>query len=288
MLTVIERYQQLGIRMTLRQLFYQLVAADIIPNNDKYYKKISEVLGRARMAGLVDWNAIEDRTRVPYKHAEWSSLRGLMDSAEASFRLQRHDGQENYIEIWTEKDAISSVLRPICDEYHVRISVNRGYSSVSAMYDAYNRFQRAVDNNLEPVLLYLGDHDASGLDMDRDIPARLSEFGVDVDFNRVGLTQEHIHQYNPPPNPAKLTDPRAREYIARFGRQSWEVDALPPEVLNRIVTEAITSRMDLDSYNRIIEIEDLMRPRILEAGDGMDDEFEDELEEIEDMRRSVE
>lgn len=282
MQSVILHYQAQRIRMTLRQLYYQLVAANIITNQEKSYKKLSEMLTSARMAGFVDWTAIEDRVRVPHRWPQWNNISSLMSSAIDSFRLPRHEDQENYIELWAEKDAISSVLRPICDMLHVHIVVNRGYSSASAMYDASKRFIGAVDRGQRPLLLYLGDFDPSGRDMDRDIVERLAEFGVNVHFTRVGLTHEQIEQYHPPPNPAKVSDPRAEAYIAEFGDSSWEVDSLPPEVLNQIVTDAISAEMDMDKYNAVMERENGMKDRLQEVATDLDEEFGDDDDEDDD------
>lgn len=278
---VVERFQSAGYRLTLRQLYYQLVAKDIIANRVQEYNKIGDILGNARLAGLVDWKAIEDRVRRPQKASEWDSIPELMESAFASFRLPRHQDQDNHIELWTEKDALTSVLKPITDNYHVTLMVNRGYSSISAMYDAYRRLQRMRGTGKACVILYLGDHDPSGLDMDRDINERLNYlFGTSVEFERIGLTMEQIDELNPPPNPAKVTDPRAQNYIAEHGESSWEVDALNPEDLNRIVKEAIERYMDMDKYQAWKDKEERDKERLRDIIDSIDwDEETDEDDE---------
>ena len=124
--------------------------------------------------------------------------------------------------------------------------VNKGYSSQSAMRDSALRYQRCMASygSTEPVLKYLGDHDPSGKDMRRDIADRMAMFGVEgLRVDMIALTTDQVKLYDPPPNPAKITDPRAKQYIEEFGEESWELDALPPRELQRIIQESIRSEV---------------------------------------------
>lgn len=283
--SIIREYQDEGYVLTLRQLYYQLVSRDVIPNQQKEYAKLSNLLKEGRMGGIVDWNSIEDRLRRPYSPPSWNSPKEIIESAASQYMKPRMEGQEKYIEVWVEKDALSGVLKRVTSKYHIPILVNRGYSSISAMFDSYKRFKSAITNGQECVVLYLGDFDPSGVDMIRDIKDRTTEFLVKdyIDsyetkedkkketeersnyfrewINQrfsivpIALTEEQIEQYDPPPNPAKITDPRAEKYISKHGRTSWEVDALRPEVLNQVLTDAIEERIDLKLYNKIISEE---------------------------------
>ena len=252
---IIEQYQAEGYRLTLRQLYYQLVAGGITPNQKKEYNKLSRILTDARMGGLVDWSVIEDRVRLPKFPSEWDSIQDAVNSLCAQYRLPRWADQIFYVELWTEKDAIAGILEPLTKKYHIHLVVNRGYSSASAMYDASKRFLQAIGQDHKVVVLYLGDHDPSGLDMDRDIKDRIEEFGAEIEYKRIGLTWEQIQQYHPPPNPAKFQDPRAAEYIKKYGRSSWEVDALPPNVLHQLVEKSIQNYVDRAKYNAWIDKE---------------------------------
>lgn len=261
---VIGQYRRLGYKITLRQLYYQLVARGIIPNTKSDYNKLGDLLSDARMGGYVDWNSIEDRGRVPKRHGEWTSLEDILDSVQSSFRLPRWEHQENYVELWSEKDALASVLQPITDHYHINLVINKGYSSTSAMYFASKRLEDAVEQGKDITILYLGDHDPSGLDMDRDIRDRMEVFQIEgLDVRRIGLTMAQVRMLNPPPNPAKITDPRAEGYIAEHGDISWEVDALPPEELDRLVRDSIEALTDMDYYNRVIAQEERLKGWLL-------------------------
>ena len=252
---IIVTYQQQGYRLTLRQLYYQLVSRDIIPNNVKEYAKLSNLLKEGRMAGIVDWDAIEDRLRKPDKPAAWDSIEDIIDACTRQFRYDRMKNQDNYIEVWVEKDALSGVLKRVTEKYGIPIVVNRGYSSVTAMFDAHERFERAYTLNKQHVqVIYVGDFDPSGQDMIRDIRDRIAEFGGSYDYEiiPIALTWNQIETYTPPPNPAKLTDPRANEYIAKYGSTSWEVDAIRPEVLHQIVEDAIKENIDQFNYDQVL------------------------------------
>lgn len=248
---IIEEYGAQGYKLTLRQLYYQLVSRDIIPNKQSEYAKLSHLLKNGRMGGVVDFDAIEDRIRVP-KRPYWVS--GVSNAIEDTIRqywLDRQEGQDVYIECWSEKDALSNILYRVSSHYHIYLVINRGYSSCTAMHDAHKRFENH-DNN---VILYLGDHDPSGLDMVRDIQDRLDEFGSSVEVIPIALTTAQIRQYNPPPNWAKITDPRAKWYIQEHGNTSWEVDALEPNVLHKLLQQHIEYRIDMNHFREVIEQE---------------------------------
>lgn len=252
---ILEDYRSQGLRLTLRQLYYQLVANHGLPNEEKSYKNLGDVVSKARLAGLLDWDAIEDRVRVPRVPSEWDSVADLVDSALYAYRLPRWKDQPNYVELWVEKDALAGVLSPIASEYHVPLMVNRGYSSQSAMYESAKRFKRrGAGKSL--TLLYLGDHDPSGEDMVRDVGDRLEMFGVErLKVEKLALTMAQIQKYNPPPNPAKMTDSRAPAYVAKFGTSSWEVDALPPNVLAQIIRKALERLVNRPAMDRVKQLE---------------------------------
>lgn len=271
---VLEQYAKLGIRLTLRQLYYQLVSKNALRNHQREYKRLGELLSNARLAGRIDWEVIEDRVRSAERAGQWQRIEDVVEAALRQFRLPRWDGQPNYIEVWCEKDALSSVFAPIVHELHVVSMVNRGYSSTTAMYDAAKRI-KATANGRPTKIIYIGDFDPSGEDMVRDIAERFRTFGLDpagndnrghnVEIIKLALTQQQIEQYKLPPNPAKLSDSRAAGFIEKHGENSYEVDALPPEVLQKLIREAIVSNMDMKLYENKIAREDLERARVKAA-----------------------
>lgn len=269
---ILEEYRKEGYRLTLRQLYYQLVSRAIIPNKKQEYAKLSGLLVKGRMAGIVDWNAIEDRLRQPYIPYWVQGIPDAINDTINQYRLNRQKDQDSYIEIWVEKDALSGVLKRITSHYHINLMVNRGYSSCSAMYDAYNRLQE--NNDKETYILYLGDHDPSGLDMIRDIQERLEEFGVEPEIKHIALTKEQIEKYQPPPNPAKITDPRAKWYIREHGNTSWEVDALDPKTLNQIIKKEVEQIIDTELFKEQIVKEEEDKEKLEEFKEKYEEEEE--------------
>jgi len=273
---IAEEYQQQGYKLTLRQLYYQLVSRDIIPNKQAEYKKISHILKHGRMAGIVDWNIIEDRIRVPYIPYWCTGIPGALQDTLKQYRLNRQQNQRVYIECVSEKDALSGILRRVTKQYHIRLMINRGYSSLSAMYDARNRFKSYADAGYRTVIIYLGDHDPSGLDMIRDVRERLAELGLtSIEVIPIALTMDQINQYNPPPDPAKITDPRAAWYIQEYGNHSWEVDALPPNVLTDLLTNTIQGLIDMDIFNEIMVQETADKDELARLIEDFNEESED-------------
>lgn len=263
---IVAVYQRQRLRLTLRQLYYQLVSANDIVNTEKSYKNLGSLVSDARLAGLMDWDAIEDRVRVPRRPSEWDDLEDLVKAALYSYRLPRWADQETYCELWVEKDALAGVLAPIATDFHVTMMVNRGYSSQSAMYESAGRYKAAMEAGKTLRLFYLGDHDPSGEDMVRDIGARLEMFGVeDLEVTKLALTMAQIKRYKPPPNPAKTTDSRAAGYIAEHGASSWEVDALPPNVLAKIIRDALEEVVDAEAMEAVKAREERDKARLREA-----------------------
>ena len=273
--SIIEEYAEEGYKLTLRQLYYQLVSRDIIPNAVKEYAKISTLLVKGRMAGVVDWEAIEDRIRVPFLPYWVFGIEDAIKDTVEQYRLNRQQEQDVYIELWVEKDALSGVLKRITSHYHINLMVNRGYSSCTAMHDAYQRLKRQEKQGKKTYILYLGDHDPSGLDMVRDIRDRLEEFGVIPQVIPIGLTREQINKYNPPPNPAKIKDPRAKWYIEQHGNTSWEVDALNPKVLHELVKKNVENLIDVTLFEKQIRKEETDKKKILKMYDKVEDDSDD-------------
>lgn len=273
---IIGEYQNQGLRMTLRQLYYQFVSANYIANNDKSYKRLAHIISDARLAGLVDWDAIEDRGRVPSRPSEWDSVSSILRSAVYSYRKRRWSTQPRVVELWVEKQALAGVLEPLASEFHVTLSVNKGYSSSSAMYEAANRISAASVSNgrrkAKPAyVLYLGDHDPSGEDMVRDIDERLNLFRSPdmpcILVEKLALTRDQIDQYKPPPNPAKKTDTRYRAYEEEHGSESWELDALKPTTLQQIIRDRLNQLVDWDAMKAVISEENEEKAAMQELSD---------------------
>ena len=253
---VIRNYTMQGYNLTLRQVYYQLVARAIIENNERSYKNIGNLISDARLAGLIDWNAIEDRTRNMRGNSHWVTPGQIIDSAAYSYHLDHWKGQENCVEVWVEKDALIGIVGQICGQLDVNFFSCRGYVSQSEMWGAAQRLKRMQEQEQKVVLLHLGDHDPSGKDMSRDIQDRLRTFDAyDVEFRRLALNMNQIEKYNPPPNPAKLTDSRAEQYVNEFGYDSWELDALEPQVISELIERNVKSYRNEKLYNEVLKQE---------------------------------
>lgn len=163
---------------------------------------------------------------------------------------------KGYVEVWVEKEALGNVVERPCSEFRVPYMACKGYLSASQAWRAGERFEEAMDNGQNAVLIHLGDHDPSGIDMTRDNSVRLEVFArQNVEVRRIALNMDQVRRYNPPPNPAKMTDTRANDYVARYGDESWELDALRPEVIDRLIRDEINSLIDGDIWNEDIERE---------------------------------
>lgn len=268
---IIAEYARQGYALSLRQLYYQLVARDMIENTIKSYKRIGNIVSDARLAGLIDWEMIEDRGREMIAPPMWESPAQIVRAAADQFAIDRWSDQDYHVEVMVEKAALEGVLIPVCRELGIRFTANRGYSSQSTMYEAGKRIEQKCDDGKEIVILYLGDHDPSGIDMTRDVLDRLSMFsGTSIEVERLALNMDQIDAWNPPENPAKQTDSRFAGYVLEFGESSWELDAVEPATLADIVTRAVEKFRDDDKYNAALEREEKMRAELLKFAKSYD------------------
>jgi hypothetical protein len=262
---IIREYIIKKFRLTLRQLYYQFVARDMLKNSDRNYKLLGRAINTGRMVGLIDWGAIEDRTRFPRSLTHWDSIKEIVESAIWSYRIDKWKTTLTKVEVWVEKDALIDIVERVCDDYDVTCFSCRGYVSQTAMREAALRFIEKSG-----WIIHLGDHDPSGIDMSRDIQKRLDDFGATVIVDRVALNMSQIELHKPPPNPAKITDSRAKDYIKKHGNESWELDALPPEVLAELVETSIKKYWNEKAWGERKQEEDASKERMRSLLDGID------------------
>jgi len=232
--------------LTLRQLYYQFVARGLLPNTKKSYEDLGRVIGNARLANLISWDAIIDRTRTTNSNSHFENPAEILATAAETYQLDTRADQDVYIEVWIEKEALIGVIEPICRQLDVLYLACRGYFSLSAMWQAAGRFHEAEESGKKTVVLHLGDHDPSGLDMTQDIKNRLLGFGVHTQVERLALNIDQVELYKPPPNFAKMTDTRSRNYIGEYGKESWELDALDPKVITGLIEDDVGKYTDRD------------------------------------------
>jgi len=267
---IIEEYQAQGFTLTVRQIYYQFVARDLIPNELRFYRLVANALEKGRLTGQIDWQAIEDRTRFLRSNTHWEDPEHILMSAAAGYKLDTREDQDFLIEVWIEKDALVGVIDSVCKELDIDFFSCRGYVSLSEMWRAAQRYQQ---EDRTCVLLHLGDHDPSGLDMTRDITDRLENmFQCDnVEVRRIALNMDQIKKYNPPPNFAKTTDTRSGNYIPKYGNKSWELDALSPNVIVDLIRKNVENLTDEDKRQHILSRQEEDREMLNNVADKWDE-----------------
>lgn len=275
--------------ITLRGLYYQFVARDLFPdeyrdpttgstNNSKSYDKLGELITSARYAGLIDWDDLQDNTReLTGLHSGYTYPSEMLNDYAGNYLKDLWQDQAVRVEVWLEKDAIEGVVGPAARRYQVPYFSNRGYPSATMVKERADDMREILEGGQRILLLDVRDHDPSGIDMTRDAEDRLSEFlgprlSAHLEVRRIALNMQQIKRYNPPKNFAKITDSRAHGpegYIAKYGPDSWEVDALNPEVLDKIVADNIAGAVsDGPAFNRRVKQQLEGQRRIRETGDN--------------------
>lgn len=248
---ILEEYSKQGFVLTLRQLYYQFVARGFIPNRQKSYKRLGGIIVDARLAGKIDWDHLEDRTRNLKTLQHFDGPQDALDKLYNWYHVDMWSNQKCRPEVWIEKDALAGVIQGVCQENDVPYFSCRGYTSLSEMYGAAERLKRHERDGHQPYIIHLGDHDPSGIDMSRDIFDRLGKvFGAWFQFKRVALTMDQVEEYNPPPNPAKVTDSRYNKYLVKYGDESWELDALEPSKFRSLIEDELAGVRDQAQWDK--------------------------------------
>lgn len=251
--SILEEYQAQGYQLTLRQLYYQFVARGLLANTQAEYKRLGKIINDARLMGLIDWQSIIDRTRELEKVNHWESPEEIIWAAAQSFRIDKWASQTYRPEVWIEKDALVGVIEKTCESLDIPYLSCRGYISQSEMWAGAMRLAKYQQEGQSPIVFHLADHDPSGIDMTRDIQDRFDLFtGGEILVIRLGLNHDQVAHYSPPPNPTKITDSRANAYIAEYGLESWELDALEPQVINELISNAVANYRDEDPWRKAL------------------------------------
>jgi hypothetical protein len=270
---IIRQYRDQGFTLTLRQLYYQFVARGLLQNRQQEYKRLGSIVNDGRLAGLIDWAAIEDRTRNVEKPNTWDDPSSVLSAVASQYKEDLWADQPSRPEVWIEKDALVGVIEPACERWRMSYLACRGYVSQSEAYSAGKRFEAMMRRDQQrPIVLHLGDHDPSGMDMTNDNTNRLAMFARQgVKVIRLALNWNQIEQYNPPPNPAKETDSRSGPYMLQYGESSWELDALEPTVIDRLIDDAVREIVDLERWNAAEADEGKRRDQLAELSARWDD-----------------
>jgi hypothetical protein len=252
--SIIAEYLAQGFALTLRQLFYQFVARALLENVFKQYKRLGTIVRNARDGGLIDWDALEDRTREVNTHTFWANPAGIISAAAHQYREDLWVAQRYRPEVWIEKEALLGIVEGVCTELRVPYFAHRGNNSQTLQYQAGKRFAEYLDQGLIPLVLHLADHDPNGIDMTRDNQERLALYArAEIEVRRIALNLDQVRQHNPPPSFVKEDDTRTSGYRQRFGTdECWELDALPPTVIADLIRTEIESLIEPKAWAKAL------------------------------------
>ena len=244
--------------LTLRQLYYRLVAAETIQNKRSRYTMLSKLVKNMRLAGLMSWNDITDRTRRLTDINGYMNKKDFIDIEVNNFlkyySRNLTQGQNKMIELWVEKDALATIFEDVALEYSIRAVVCRGYQSTSFIKNYYDRAVSALADGKQPVILYFGDFDPSGIQMFEATKESLeSEMGLyGVEYKRIALNINDIKNYKLPnePEAVKKTDTRYNKFVEKYGLYAVELDALHPSTLKKIAVDAVEMEFDMEIFER--------------------------------------
>lgn len=243
--------------VTLRQLFYRLVSAELLPNTQNAYKLLSSRTAELRRRG--EFPDLSDRTRDIHVAGSFADPADALDYIVAAYRRDRTEGQNVTLCIGVEKNGLVEQLSAWFGPRGLPVLALGGYASQTYLKQVSGY---VVDRGRPAVLLYAGDYDPSGEDIQRDFVERAEVFNV---VERVALTPEQIEDYELPPLPGKETDSRAAAFTRRHGALvQVELDALPPEVLRNLYETAVMEYWDLSAYQLSLEQEQADRRELEE------------------------
>jgi hypothetical protein len=261
--------------LTVRQIFYRLVAAHGYEKTERAYERLAEHLVRARRARLIEFDDIRDDGIVIYSPDWYSDVQDFHEqTAERARRYQvdRQAGQAYRIELWSEAAGMAPQLARVANVYSIPVYSSGGFSSLSAVRQVVDR---ACERYRPTVLLHVGDHDPSGeaifTTIAEDVVAFFEEDKVlasqEIIPVRVALTADQIAEFGLPTSPAKNTDSRSNGWA---GSGTCQLESLPPDDLARLVEDAIKALFDIKLLNHVLERESVDRAELLglPRGDG--------------------
>jgi hypothetical protein len=253
---------------SVRHYYYQLANAGLLKTWPKRYKTsadnaydwVSRLLVNARENGRLGWNVVTDdgRRASSYYHSEplREYIEGIGDSY---YTVNIWRGQASRVEIWTEKDGLYDVLNAVARRYGVVVNVSKGYSSASIKHDAAVKYrERLKEEEQTTTLLYVGDLDPSGVDIERDLYETMRRYGYrGTPPVRVALKPEHVAGL---PIEArqdlKSGDSRTPKFKLDYPQldYGYQIEALPGRRLNELVELAIQAHMDIDAFNEAVRL----------------------------------
>lgn len=231
-------------------------------NNPNCYKKLTNLLSRARLTGEVPIQAIEDTTRPVLEGGGFDTV-GMYIGQEienflTGYYRNLQQGQPHHIEIILEKNALRTVIEEVAREYCIPITTTRGYASIPPRYDVYRRYKQSGKSKL--ILLCLTDFDPDGDEIAESFCRSMrDDFGItNIQSFKVALTHEDVEKYDLPSDmDAKKTSVNYKKFFKRYGtNRAVELDAAPVELLQEKLRGAIESVLDMDEFNAQIKIEE--------------------------------
>lgn len=244
-----EMYLSMNLPITIRQLYYQLVSRGVIVNGK--YNTLDAYLTDLRKKGILDWQLFEDRNRYFHKINTIDpeiDIKDLVSAYIANLELPPIDKWHNqpyHVELWYEKDALSTYFQHIADKWHILCFANRGYNSFTMNKETENRFAVARNKGKNIVVLYAGDYDPHGFVIYESLKRELN-----VKIERIALTAEQIKQYNLIEMPElKGADKIKNDFICKYGKKAYELDALPNKELMRLLDSSIAKYFNPDLYD---------------------------------------
>lgn len=247
---IVSEFAEQGYKLTIRQIYYQLVARGHVENTVRSYENVQTLLNNARLAGLIDWDVIEDRTRDFIGRSHWYGVQSMLQSATDWYHENMWDEQDYLVFGVVEKEALAGIFEHLFHKWDVPVLPARGYPSATALREFAKG--RIMPASQQVVVLHFGDHDPSGIDMTRDLEERLSLFTrerVSIDFRRLALNMDQIEELSPPPYPCKVKDSRTSGYQNLYGDDTWELDALSPKYLENLIDLTVEPLVDWDQWH---------------------------------------
>jgi hypothetical protein len=267
---ILDEYR--GEPITIRHLFYRLVSRGVLEKDEKAYKNLCAYLSKWRKAGHLQFDHFVDGTRWYHGITGFNDAAEALDDAIAAYRKNLWKSQKYYVEVWCEKDAILSLIMPLVQQWTLKAFPCRGFTSLSSTFAAAKTFKDAIERGRRPVILYLGDHDPSGLAIDDSIEDSFGYYDIDgmVDFRRVAILRHHIVDFKLPTRPVKKTDSRSKGWEGGC----VEIDTLSGQQIRDLLNKEVESLVDPEEYQRLKDIEEAEREMLAEMPDLFRDKWE--------------
>lgn len=232
---------------SVRHVFYRMTdprLAEPVEKSDRGYRQVQHRITELRRDGTLPYGWITDATRRGYHVNTYANAADALRHWQSYYRADLWQMADHYVEVWCESRSIAGVIEDTCEDLAVSLYPCGGFSSISLAYQAAEYINhRAAD--IPATVIYIGDYDPAGVLIDESLQRELRchlHPHIDLEFNRIAITQEQIQELDLPTKARKKGDKRSMHITSTV-----EAEAMPAKIMRELLRAEIEKYLPTDA-----------------------------------------